>query len=87
MKQSNPLHDARKDARWKIIQLANQHKMRDRVAIVTRVKNPDGPGTIRTFHFREPKLFGMKDLQQAVFMLRQRKLGNVTLFRTAGFNA
>lgn len=37
-------------------------------------------------HFIPPKLFGMKQLQQAVFMVRQRQLVKPHVLVRAGFN-
>jgi hypothetical protein len=56
--------DARKDARWQIIQAANRHKLSFR---------------------RNPRLFGMRQLQQAVFMARQRNLVGPHTLDAAGF--
>lgn len=56
--------DARKAARWQIIQAANRHKLRVR---------------------RGPRLFGMRQLQQAVFMARQHRLVDARTLDAAGF--
>lgn len=64
MKTTTPDRDARLDARWRIIQAANRHKIRVR---------------------RSPRLFGMRQLPQAVFMARQRKLVDADTLTLAGF--
>lgn len=56
--------DARLDARWRIIQAANRHKVRFRPS---------------------PRLFGMRQLQQAVFMVRQHRLVDAATLELAGF--
>jgi hypothetical protein len=56
--------DARLDARWRIIQAANRHKLRVR---------------------RQPRMFGMRQIQQAVFMARQHRLVDTATLDLAGF--
>lgn len=64
MSTTTPDRDARLDARWRIIQAANRHKLRVR---------------------RSPRLFGMRQLPQAVFMVRQRRLVDAATLDLAGF--
>lgn len=86
---SMAIRDGRKDARWRIIQLANQHAMRDRAPVYRQVYMPNkngGPGNYETgMSWRQPRLLGMNNLNRAVRIVRHHKLGNEVLLRSAGF--
>lgn len=59
----------RSEARWDIIRAANMHKMKNRF----------------TLGYHHPILFGMNNLQQAVFIVRQHNLVKPKVLVTAGF--
>lgn len=81
------MRDQRQEARWKIIQEVNKYKMRSRMPVFTNVPALDGKhGTVRTVHFLEPRLFGMKQLQQAVRIARHHGLVKSDVLERAGFN-
>jgi hypothetical protein len=61
----------RRKARWEIIQVANRHKMNRPLGLAG--------GTYI------PKLYGMKQLQRAVFHVRQFKLVKPEVLERAGF--
>lgn len=79
------MENSRIDARWRIIQLANQHKMRDRIPLRRRVTNPQTGKYEWVVIWSTPTMLGMKHLHRAVRIVRHYKLGNETLLRTAGF--
>lgn len=61
----------RNDARWKIIQAANRWKMARMLPVGNMVY--------------APKLFGMKQIQQAVSVARRRRLVKSKLLEEAGY--
>jgi hypothetical protein len=67
-KLTDEQREARTNARWKIIQEANRHKMRSRM---------------HPYHY--PTLFGMKNLNRAVFYVRQHLVVSGKLLQDAGF--
>lgn len=81
------MRDERVKARWKIVQEVNKFKLRSRMPVFTNVPALDGKhGTVRTVHFLEARLFGMKNLQQAVRIARHHGLVDSEVLRRAGFN-
>lgn len=79
-------HTARRDARWKIITLANQFMMRNRHPRYERFWNQDRKRYEMGVVWSQPVLLGMNNLNRAVKIVRHNRLGSPVLLRTAGFN-